>query len=78
MGTHAIQVPSHAAPCRHCGEAAAKAPVQRLQASRAFAAEGGPAASAETAGAGAGFAHDLARISVRAPHDGAIEGGEGA
>ena len=73
MGTHAIQVP-HNTPCRHCGEAA-KTPVQRLQASRAFAAE---AASAETAGTtGTGFGHDLARVSVRPPADD-IEGGEGA
>lgn len=64
MGTHAIQVP-HNTPCRHCGERAS-APVQRLQASRAFAAEASPA---ETAGtdAGAGFGHDLARLSVRPP-----------
>lgn len=70
MGTHAIQVPNNT-PCRHCGESA-KAPVQRLQASRAFA-EAGPAASAETASAeiagttGTGFGHDLARLSVRPP-----------
>jgi hypothetical protein len=75
MGTHAIQVPGNT-PCRHCGEAA-KAPVQRLQASHAFAAEAAPAA-AETAGAG--FGHDFARVSVRppaGPHDD-VERGEGA
>lgn len=68
MGTHAIQVP-HNTPCRHCGERAS-APVQRLQASRAFAAEPASAEVAGTTGAGAEFGHDLARLSVRPPaHD---------
>lgn len=59
MGTRSTHAGK--APCRHCGQNAAKSPVQRLRAARAFSAEREQAADAPNAAAG----HDFARVAVR-------------
>ena len=49
------------APCRGCGKAAPRMPVQRMATGRAFDAAGGEAAESVPA---PGFGHDFAKVAV--------------
>jgi len=52
------------APCRGCGKAAPRMPVQRMAAGRAFDAADGDAAEAQESVPAPGFGHDFAKVAV--------------
>ena len=71
MGT--ISIHAGHAPCRGCGKAAPRMPVQRMASARAFDAADGEGAEAKEAVPVPGFGHDFAKVAVS--HGGGDEDG---
>jgi hypothetical protein len=70
-----VSVRAGKAPCRHCGERAATAPVQRMAKTRAFEPRAeGDEAEAGTGAPAPGFGHDFAGVAVSRPGEGEDDG----